>query len=385
MNNFLENSKKYFSFDLLKLCGNCRYGCINLGKKKIETPVFMPVGTYGSIKSILENELFNMKYYIILNNSLHIYLKPGIKIIKKQGGLHKFTYWKSLILTDSGGFQIFSLNKNIKIKKDGILFKKYSNGRKIFLTPEKSVQIQKYLKSDINMIFDECNRYFGKFKNINIYKSKKSMELSLEWAIKSKNEFDKINKNKSLFGIIQGGTFEELRKKSLKNLLKLVFDGYAIGGLSVGETKKQKSYTINNIINIMPKYLPRYLMGSGTPEDIISGIEKGIDMFDCVIPTRSARNGLLFTRYGNINIKNKKYSTDKSNLDSSCNCYTCKNFSRSYLHHIQCNNDFNSIRLNTIHNLQFYNNFIEEIRNSIIKKVFKKWKYNFLKNRKKIT
>lgn len=362
-------------FKLIAQDGEARLGTIKTKHGEIQTPVFMPVGTYGAVKSLSPDDLKKINFEIILGNTYHLWLRPGQEIIEAHKGLHKFINWNKSILTDSGGFQVWSLGKMRKISPEGVSFKSPINGDNCFLSPEKSMAIQKKLNSDIAMIFDECTPYPATFEE-----AEKSMELSENWAYRSKEAF--IASKNALFGIIQGGMYEELRLRSLKTLTDIDFDGYAIGGLSVGEPKDEMLRIVDFITPKMPKNKPRYLMGVGTPEDLINSIEKGVDMFDCVMPTRNARNGWLFTRYGDIKIKNAQYRDDLEPIDSSCNCYTCKNFSRAYLHHLFKIGEMLGSRLNTIHNLFFYRQMIVEIREAIQNKSFQKYKAKFLKERK---
>ncbi|BCG49651.1 tRNA guanosine(34) transglycosylase Tgt [Candidatus Profftella armatura (Diaphorina cf. continua)] len=370
------------NFKILKTSGNARSGIIKLNNFFVKTPIFMPVGTYGSIKSISPLELIEMKYNIILNNAFHLWIYPGLDVISKFEGLHKFINWNRLILTDSGGFQVFSLNKKNKITEKGIYFFSPINGDKLFLSPEISMKIQKILNSDIVMQLDECIPYKINNHILNENEVKNSMKMSLRWAKRSKEEFYKINNKNSLFGIIQGGMFKNLRDESLEKLKEINFDGFAIGGLSVGEPKEEMIKILKYIGPKLPIDKPHYLMGAGTPEDIIMAVSNGIDMFDCVIPTRNARNGLLFTNFGNIKIKNIRYKFDKNPLDYSCNCYTCKNFSRSYLHYLHRKREILGARLNTIHNLYYYFQLMKNIRLSIDNNIFKKFVKNFYENRR---
>ena len=362
-------------FKLIAQDGAARLGKIKTKHGVIQTPVFMPVGTYGAVKSLSPDDLKKINFEIILGNTYHLWLRPGEEIIEAHKGLHKFINWNKSILTDSGGFQVWSLGKMRKISPEGVTFKSPINGDNCFLSPEKSMAIQKKLNSDIAMIFDECTPYPAKFKE-----AEKSMELSENWAYRSKEAF--MGSKNALFGIVQGGMHEELRLRSLKTLTDIDFDGYAIGGLSVGEPKDEMHRVVDFIAPKMPKNKPRYLMGVGTPEDLINAIDKGVDMFDCVMPTRNARNGWLFTRYGDIKIKNAQYRDDLKPIDSSCNCYTCKNFSRAYLHHLYKIGEMLGSRLNTIHNLFFYRQMMVEIREAIQKKTFHSYKAKFLKERK---
>jgi len=319
------------------------------------------------------SELNDIGYEIILGNTFHLWLRPGLETIQKHHGLHDFINWKKPILTDSGGFQVWSLGKLRKISEEGVKFQSPINGNTCFLGPEESMQIQMTLNSDIVMIFDECTPYPATHNA-----ARDSMFLSLRWAKRSKKAFKSKN---ALFAIIQGGMFEDLREESLTQLVEIGFNGYAIGGLSVGEPKEEMQKIVNFIAPKMPIDAPRYLMGVGTPEDIIHAVEMGVDMFDCVMPTRNARNGWLFTRFGDIKIKNAKYKDDVNPLDSSCQCYTCKNFSRSYLHHLFRIGEMLGSRLNTIHNLYFYKQMMMEMRQSIEKKEFSSFKKSFLSDR----
>ena len=362
-------------FKLITQDKEARSGLITLPHGQINTPVFMPVGTYGVVKTISPEELKNINTDIILGNTFHLWLRPGMDVIDQHKGLHQFMSWDRPILTDSGGFQVWSLGKMRKINEKGVTFKSPINGDTCFMGPEESITIQKKLNSDIAMIFDECTPYPATFEE-----AKASMLLSQKWAYRSK-ETHQGSKN-ALFGIIQGGMYEDLRKESLSYLEGISFDGYAIGGLSVGEPKAEMKRITKFIAPQMPKEKPRYLMGVGTPEDIMHAIEQGVDMFDCVMPTRNARNGWLFTRFGDIKLKNARYKTDPLPFDSSCECYTCKNFSRSYLHHLFKIGDILGLRLNTIHNLFFYKTFMSEARNAIEGNTFLSFKTKFLKTRK---
>ncbi len=362
-------------FKLIAQDGEARLGKIKTKHGVIQTPVFMPVGTYGAVKSLSPDDLEKINFEIILGNTYHLWLRPGQEIIEAHKGLHKFINWNKSILTDSGGFQVWSLGKMRKISPEGVTFKSPINGDNCFLSPEKSMAIQKKLNSDIAMIFDECTPYPATFEE-----AEKSMVLSKNWAYRSKEAF--IGSKNALFGIVQGGMHEELRLNSLKTLTEINSDGYAIGGLSVGEPKDEMHKVVNFIAPKMPKTKPRYLMGVGTPEDLINSIDKGVDMSDCVMPTRNARNGWLFTRYGDIKIKNAQYRDDLQPIDANCNCYTCKNFSRAYLHHLYKIGEMLGSRLNTIHNLFFYRQMMVEIREAIQNKSFQTYKAKFLKERK---
>ena len=362
-------------FNLKSQDGNARTGEIITAHGIINTPAFMPVGTYGAVKSISPKELESNNFEIILGNTFHLWLRPGMDVISKHHGLHKFINWDRPILTDSGGFQVWSLGKMRKITQKGVTFRSPINGDKCFMGPEKSMEIQKILNSDIAMIFDECTPYPATFEE-----AEKSMKLSLEWAYRSKSEFQKTPN--ALFGIIQGGMFKDLRLASINELIKIDFDGYAIGGLSVGEPKEEMNKIVEFIAPKMPKDKPRYLMGVGTPEDLVFSIGHGVDMFDCVMPTRNARNGWLFSRHGDIKIKNAKYRDDLMPIDPDCDCYTCQNFSRSYLHHLFKIGEMLGSRLNTLHNLFFYKKIMLEAADAIKNNNYLAFQRNFFKTRK---
>ena len=362
-------------FNLKSQDGNARTGEIITAHGIINTPAFMPVGTYGAVKSISPKELESNNFEIILGNTFHLWLRPGMDVISKHHGLHKFINWDRPILTDSGGFQVWSLGKMRKITQKGVTFRSPINGDKCFMGPEKSMEIQKILNSDIAMIFDECTPYPATFEE-----AEKSMKLSLEWAYRSKSEFQKTPN--ALFGIIQGGMFKDLRLASINELIKIDFDGYAIGGLSVGEPKEEMNKIVEFIAPKMPKDKPRYLMGVGTPEDLVFSIGHGVDMFDCVMPTRNARNGWLFSRHGDIKIKNAKYKDDLMPIDPDCDCYTCQNFSRSYLHHLFKIGEMLGSRLNTLHNLFFYKKIMLEATDAIKNNNYLAFQRNFFKTRK---
>ncbi|MBT4885356.1 MAG: tRNA guanosine(34) transglycosylase Tgt [Legionellales bacterium] len=348
------------SFELLKTDNKARRGRITIPNYgTIETPAFMPVGTKGTVKGLTPQEILKTGAEIILGNTFHLMLRPGPEIIAKHKGLHNFANWQKPILTDSGGFQVFSLGKMAKITKTGVDFKSPIDGKNIFLGPEKSMEIQQILGSNIAMIFDECTPYPASHDI-----AKKSMELSLGWAEICKKTFT-TDPEHMLFGIVQGGMHLDLRMQSLTELTKMNFCGYALGGLSVGEPKEEMHKVLSNIAHHMPKEKPRYLMGVGTPNDIINAVKQGIDMFDCVMPSRNARNGHLFTSHGDIRIRNSKYRDDLSPLDANCNCYCCTNFSRSYLHHLQRNNEILGSILNTIHNITYYQNLMSRLRLAI--------------------
>ena len=342
-----------------------RVGSITLKKGTIITPAFMPVGTYGAVKSVTPEEVVESKADIILGNTFHLMLRPGSDIIKQHGGLHEFMNWKGPILTDSGGFQVFSLASLRTVSEEGVTFRSPIDGNEIFLSPELSMEIQHDLNSDITMIFDECTKYPA-----NEEIAKQSMELSLRWAERSKRRFEELrnkdpNRGEAIFGIIQGGMYEELRRQSLRGLEALNFDGYAIGGLAVGESESERLKVLQDIIPYMEENKPRYLMGVGTPLDIAESVKLGIDMFDCVIPTRHARNGHLFTHRGVIKIRNAAHAKNTETLDPECDCYTCKNYSLAYLRHLEKSNEMLGSRLSTIHNLHYYQTVMMNIREHI--------------------
>lgn len=343
---------------LINTSAEARRGQLTLAHGTVETPVFMPVGTYGSVKAMAPNELQEIGAQIVLGNTFHLWLRPGLDVIEAHGGLHRFMGWDGPILTDSGGFQVFSLGALRKISEEGVKFASPVNGDKLMLTPEGSMQIQRVLNSDIVMIFDECTPYPATESA-----AADSMRLSLRWAERSKRAHEG-NPN-ALFGIVQGGMYEHLRDESLAGLTNIDFDGFAIGGLSVGEPKEDMLRILSHTAPQLPGNKPRYLMGVGTPEDIVQAVSKGIDMFDCVMPTRNARNGWLFTRFGDIKIRNAKHRADTRPLDESCACYTCRHFTRAYLHHLQRVNEILGARLNTIHNLYYYQTLMREIRSAI--------------------
>lgn len=345
-------------FNLQNTDGMARRGQLVFDRGVVETPAFMPVGTYGTVKGMTPEEVADSGAHICLGNTFHLMLRPGTEIIKSHGDLHDFMHWDKPILTDSGGFQVFSLGDLRKITEEGVTFRSPINGEKILLTPEKSMYVQRDLGSDIVMIFDECTPYPATEKEAQV-----SMQLSLRWAQRSK---DAHGDNKAaLFGIVQGGMFEDLRDESLQGLEAIDFDGYAIGGLSVGEPKDDMMRIVKHTAPKIPEHKPRYLMGVGKPEDIVESVRRGIDMFDCVMPTRNARNGHLFVNDGIVKIRNAKHKTDTGPLDENCDCYTCKNYSRSYLHHLDKCNEILGARLNTIHNLRYYQSVMEGLRTAI--------------------
>lgn len=332
---------------------------------KLQTPMFMPVGTYGTVKALTPRDLHEAKAQIILGNTFHLWLRPGLDVIKSFGGLHRFMGWDLPILTDSGGFQVFSLGALRKISEEGVTFSSPVNGDKLFMSPEVSMEIQVGLNSDIAMQFDECTPYETNGVPTDEKTVRKSLELSLRWGERSINRFRELNQTNALFGIVQGGMFEGLRSYSLEKIAEQEFDGTAIGGLSVGEPKPDFERILKFIGHQLPANKPRYLMGVGTPEDLVFSVGQGIDMFDCVMPTRNARNGWLFTRFGDLKLRNASYKNDERPLDPTCSCYSCKNFSRAYLHHLQKVNEILGAQLNTIHNIHYYLNLMSEIRVSI--------------------
>jgi queuine tRNA-ribosyltransferase len=352
-------------FKLLKTDGHARRGQITLNHGVIETPIFMPVGTYGTVKAMSPDELKKVGSQIILGNTFHLWLRPGIETMAKFGGLHRFMGWDKPILTDSGGFQVFSLGEMRKITEEGVKFASPINGDRLFLSPEISMQIQQALNSDIVMQFDECTPYEIDGRPATEKEAADSMRMSLRWAKRSRDEFDKGENPNALFGIVQGGMFEKLRDESLAGLNELNFHGIAIGGLSVGEPKEDMLRILSHVGPRLPADKPHYLMGVGTPEDLVQGVANGIDMFDCVMPTRNARNGWLFTRFGDIKIKNAQYKNDELPLDETCECHACRNFSRAYLHHLHRAGEILGARLNTIHNLHYYLQLMREMRSAI--------------------
>ena len=353
------------NFKLLKTDGNARRGRLTLNHGVIETPIFMPVGTYGSVKAMSPIELKEIDAQIILGNTFHLWLRPGIDVLAKFGGLHRFMGWDKPILTDSGGFQVFSLGAMRKITEEGVKFSSPINGDKLFLSPEISMQIQRALNSDIVMQFDECTPYEIDGRPATEKEAAQSMRMSLRWGQRSRNEFEEGQNPNALFGIVQGGMFEHLRDESLAGLEEIGFHGIAIGGLSVGEPKEDMMRVLAHVGPRLPADKPHYLMGVGTPEDLVAGVANGIDMFDCVMPTRNARNGWLFTRFGDIKIKNARYKDDTLPLDETCDCYACRNFSRAYLHHLHRAGEILGARLNTIHNLHYYLQLMRDMRAAI--------------------
>lgn len=364
-------------FELLNTDGNARRGRLKLVHGTVETPIFMPVGTYGSVKAMSPANLNDINAQIILGNTFHLWLRPGLDTIRQFGGLHRFIGWNRPILTDSGGFQVFSLGAMRKISEEGVRFSSPIDGSKLFLSPEVSMQIQHVLNSDIVMQFDECTPYLIHDRPATRDEAAQSMRLSLRWAQRSKNEFESHGNLNALFGIVQGGMYTDLRDESLAGLADIGFHGIAIGGLSVGEPKEEMFRILEHVGNRLPARLPHYLMGVGTPEDLVAGVDNGIDMFDCVMPTRNARNGWLFTRFGDIRIRNARYKNDQRPLDETCQCYTCRHFSRAYLHHLNRVGEILGAQLSTIHNLHYYLQLMKEIRNAIEVNRFKAFTAQF--------
>ena len=346
-------------FDLLASDGAARRGCLHTAHGRIDTPAFMPVGTYGAIKAVTPDEVRGLGAQVVLGNTFHLWLRPGLEVIAAHGGLHGFMGWQGPILTDSGGFQVWSLTHMRKITEEGVRFVSPVDGERLMLSPEKSMEIQRVLDSDIVMIFDECTPYPADWDT-----ARRSMELSLRWAERSKQAHGD-NPN-ALFGIVQGGMYEDLRERSLAKLMDIGFDGYALGGLSVGEPKADMRRILEHMSPTLPQNRPRYVMGVGTPEDIVHAVCQGIDLFDCVMPTRNARHGVLFTRHGELRIKNARHRSDTGPIDPTCDCYTCRHFSRAYLHHLFRAGESLAGRLNTLHNLRYYQVLMQELREAIV-------------------
>ena len=396
-------------FSLLQQDGAARRGSLTLAHGTVQTPAFMPVGTYGAVKTMSPDEIRAIGAHIVLGYTFHLWLRPGLDVIAAHGGLHGFMGWDGPILTDSGGFQVWSLGDLRKITEEGVKFRSPVNGDSCFLTPEASMRIQRVLNSDIVMIFDECTPYPAAHEQ-----ARDSMRLSLRWAERSKSEFDRLAplsiaqammlqdgkttatmvaipdeaqalpQRNALFGIIQGGMYEDLRDESLQGLTEIGFDGYAIGGLSVGEPKEDMLRILAHTAPRMPQNRPRYLRGVGTPEDLVAAVTQGVDMFDCVMPTRNARNGWLFTQYGDIKLRNTRYKTDTAPLDADCDCYTCRNFSRAYLHHLHRVGEILGSRLNTIHNLHYYQQLMSEMRAAIEQGRFAEFRLDFAHRRQQL-
>ena len=357
---------RMLQFDLIKTEGHARRGRLTLNHGVVETPVFMPVGTYGTVKGVMPRSLEEMGAEIILGNTFHLWMRPGLDVLRQFGGLHRFEGWRRPMLTDSGGFQVWSLGEMRKISEEGVRFASPVNGDKLFLTPEVSMQIQTVLNSDIVMQFDECTPYDTHGVPTTEAQARQSMELSLRWAARSRDEFARLENPNALFGIVQGGMFENLREASLDALVALDLPGYAVGGVSVGEPKDEMLRIMAHTPHRLPAHKPRYLMGVGTPEDLVQGVADGVDMFDCVMPTRNARNGHLFTRFGDLKIRNARHKTDQRPLDETCGCHTCASgFSRAYLHHLDRCGEMLGPMLATIHNLHYYVNLMREQRQAL--------------------
>ncbi len=364
-------------FELINTSSNARRGRLKLAHGIVETPIFMPVGTYGSVKAMSPENLDDISAQIILGNTFHLWLRPGLDVINRFGGLHDFIGWDKPILTDSGGFQVFSLGAMRKISEEGVKFASPINGSKLFLSPEISMQIQHVLNSDIVMQFDECTPYLINDRPATKDEAAQSMRLSLRWGQRSKDEFDRNENKNALFGIVQGGMFTDLRDESLAGLSQMGFNGIAIGGLSVGEPKEEMNRILSHIGPRLPAHMPHYLMGVGTPEDLVAGVASGIDMFDCVMPTRNARNGWLFTRFGDIRIRNARYKDDQKPLDETCQCYACRHFSRAYIHHLNRVGEILGAQLSTIHNLHYYLQLMNDMREAIEKDRFNEFTAQF--------
>ncbi len=345
-------------FELIAARGRARRGRLHLSRGTVETPAFMPVGTYGTVKAMTPEELMDLGAQIVLGNTFHLMLRPGTEVIRRHGGLHGFMHWERPILTDSGGFQVFSLGELRRISEDGVRFQSPIDGSPVFLSPEVSMGVQRELGSDIVMIFDECTPYPADHETARV-----SMELSLRWAARSREAHG--DNPSALFGIVQGGMHEDLREASLAGLQEIGFDGYAVGGLSVGEPEADRLRVLDYLADRLPVERPRYLMGVGTPEDIVAAVCRGIDMFDCVMPTRHARNGWLFTHAGTVKIRNARHRMDEGPLDPLCDCYTCRNYSRAYLHHLDKCREILGSRLNTLHNLHYYQDLMRGLREAI--------------------
>ena len=379
-------------FELKSQHGHARRGVMHLNHGIVQTPIFMPVGTYGTVKGMMPRDLSEMGAQIILGNTFHLWLRPGTEVLASFGGLHGFERWSKPILTDSGGFQVWSLGDMRKITEEGVRFASPVNGDRMMLTPEVSMQIQTVLNSDIVMQFDECTPYETAGVLTTEKEARVSMELSLRWAKRCQTEFERLANPNALFGIVQGGMFENLREDSLAQLVEMDFPGYAVGGVSVGEPKAEMLHIMAHTPHRLPEHKPRYLMGVGTPEDLVQGVLDGVDMFDCVMPTRNARNGHLFTRFGDLKLRNARHKSDHTPLDETCTCYTCKGktlengevsggFSRAYLHHLdRCAEMLGSV-LNTIHNLHYYLNLMSEIRQAMDENRLSAWVSQFKTDR----
>ena len=381
-------------FELLATEGAARRGRLTLNHGVVETPIFMPVGTYGTVKGVTPRSLEEMGAQIILGNTFHLWMRPGLDVLAQFGGLHRFEQWQRPILTDSGGFQVWSLGEMRKISEEGVKFASPVNGDKLFLTPEVSMQVQTALNSDVVMQFDECTPYETQGQATTEAQARLSMELSLRWARRCQVEFARLENPNALFGIVQGGMFEHLREASLASLVDMDFPGYAIGGVSVGEPKEDMQRIVAHTPRLLPAHKPRYLMGVGTPEDLVDGVANGVDLFDCVMPTRNARNGHLFTRFGDLKIRNARHRSDQRPLDESCGCYTCRGstapdgtvsggFSRAYLHHLERCGEMLAPMLASIHNLHYYLNLMREVREALDEGRFAAYAQAFREDRRR--
>jgi queuine tRNA-ribosyltransferase len=369
-------------FELLAEEDRARRGRLTLNHGTVETPTFMPVGTYGSVKGVLPRSLDEMGAQIILANTFHLWMRPGLDVVKTFGGLHAFERWERPILTDSGGFQVWSLAEMRKIDENGVRFASPVNGDKLLLTPEASMQIQTVLNSDIAMQFDECTPYETHGHVTTRDEARTSMALSVRWAARCKAEFERLANPNALFGIVQGGMFEPLREESLARLVEMEFPGYAIGGVSVGEPKEDMQRIVAHTPRRLPRDKPRYLMGVGTPEDLVDGVSHGVDLFDCVLPTRNARNAHLFTRFGDLKLRNARFRDDPRPIDESCGCHTCASgFSRAYLHHLERCGEMLAPMLTSMHNLHYYLNLMREVREALETGRFEPWRRQFAADR----
>jgi queuine tRNA-ribosyltransferase len=372
-----DNRLAMLQFELLATAGRARRGRLTLHHGVVETPVFMPVGTYGTVKGVLPRSLDEMGAQIILGNTFHLWLRPGLDVLRQFGGLHGFEGWRKPILTDSGGFQVWSLGEMRKISEEGVKFASPVNGDKLLLTPEVSMQIQTVLNADIVMQFDECTPYETNGQLTTEAQARQSMELSRRWAERCRTEFARLENANALFGIVQGGMFEHLRQESLEALVAMDLPGYAVGGVSVGEPKEEMLRILAHTPHRLPAHKPRYLMGVGTPEDLVQGVADGVDMFDCVMPTRNARNGHLFTRFGDLRLRNARFKTDPRPLDPTCACHACAGFSRAYLHHLDRCGEMLGPMLASIHNLHYYVNLMREVREALDAGRFEAWRAQF--------
>lgn len=371
---------------------HARRGVLSLRHGTVQTPIFMPVGTYGTVKGVMPRSLEEMGAQIILGNTFHLWLRPGLDVMRGFGGLHDFERWQRPILTDSGGFQVWSLGEMRKITEEGVHFASPVNGDKLFMSPEVSIQIQTVLNSDIVMQLDECTPYESRGQLTSAAQARASMEMSRRWAQRSQAEFNRLGNSNALFGIVQGGMFEHLRQESLEALVELNFPGYAVGGVSVGEPKEEMLRIMAHTPHRLPADKPRYLMGVGTPEDLVQGVADGVDLFDCVMPTRNARNGTLFTRFGNLKLRNARHQSEHGPLDDTCTCYTCAGhtradgsvsggFSRAYLHHLDRCGEMLGPMLCTVHNLHYYLNLMREVRDALAHARWREFRHQFATDR----